>query len=195
MINQIQKEKNSLSFTLLEVIISIFLLITGIIGILILISQIIAFTRDSVSRLTAIYLAQEGIEIVRNIRDSNLLTKCYKNAARSYHYDININTYGWEADYNDEGLFDSYDGDFLFLDSEGFYNYDTGTPTKFKRKINISDRGSIKFTVTVEVFWIERGKQNKVTLKEILYDLCCFAQAKAGECRSPGFTCANPCNY
>ncbi len=61
------------SFTLIEVIIAIFILTMGTVGAFSLIQRTIAFTSISSSRLTAAYLAQEGMEIARNIRDSNYL--------------------------------------------------------------------------------------------------------------------------
>ena len=60
-------------FTLIELVISIFLLCFVIIGVYNAFSIIVILTSDTSDRLTATYLAQEGIEIVRNIRDTNWL--------------------------------------------------------------------------------------------------------------------------
>ena len=64
---------NKKSFTLIEVIVAIFLITVGAGGAFILIQRTIAFTDIISSQLTATYLAQEGIEMVRNARDSNWL--------------------------------------------------------------------------------------------------------------------------
>jgi len=60
-------------FTLLEVIIAIAILIVGLIGLMVLVSATISASSVSASRLLAANLAQEGIELVRGIRDSNWL--------------------------------------------------------------------------------------------------------------------------
>ena len=87
------------AFTLLELIVSIFVISVGILGAYILYSQIISFSEVSKARLTAAYLAQEGIEIVRNIRDTNWV----------------INNKGGNRDWN-EGLEDgNYGADYLSL--------------------------------------------------------------------------------
>jgi len=50
-----------------------FIVIVGVGAVFTLVNQTISSNRAASSRLTAIYLAQEGIEIVRNIRDGNFL--------------------------------------------------------------------------------------------------------------------------
>ena len=60
-------------FTLIEIVVAIFLLTVGTMGAFSLIQQTIAFTSIASAQLAATYLAQEGIETIRNIRDSNFL--------------------------------------------------------------------------------------------------------------------------
>ncbi len=62
-------------FTLLEMILAIFVLVVGILSIMSLIQGTISANALAVDRLTAVYLAQEGIELVRNKRDSNWLAE------------------------------------------------------------------------------------------------------------------------
>ena len=61
------------SFTLIEVTVAVFLVTVGIGGVYALIQRTTAFTPVVSARLTAAYLTQEGIEMVRNKRDSNWL--------------------------------------------------------------------------------------------------------------------------
>lgn len=67
--------KSGKGFTLLEVIIAIFILTVGVGGAYGLIQSTIISASQNKMRLTAYYLAQEGVEIVRNIRDSNWLAQ------------------------------------------------------------------------------------------------------------------------
>ena len=61
------------AFTLLEVILAIFILTVGVAGSFVLIQSTLISASLNKSKLTAYYLAQGGIEIIRNARDNNLL--------------------------------------------------------------------------------------------------------------------------
>jgi len=155
-------------FTIVEVIIAIFVILVGILGAFSATRQIISYISFSNSKLSATYLAQEGIEIVRNIRDTNWL--------EGENWDNGLWSGNWQADYNDSGLSSWTDpGTPLNFDGN-FYSYDiTTNPTKFKRKITINSvdtngDGENDLKVTVLVEWKERGKTNKITVRENLYN-------------------------
>ena len=160
------KHKSGGGFTLLEVILAIFVITVGIAGTLGIIQQGISYTQLSSSRLTANYLAQEGLEIVRNIRDGNWL-EMRTNPAISW--DSGIEAGSWEADYKTQNLTRSYSATLLNIDSSGFYSYSSGSPTKFKRGITITKNGDI-LEVSVQVEWQERGRNNQVIVQENLYN-------------------------
>ena len=172
-------------FTLMEAMVAIFVIITGIVGVMTLITHTITSAQISKDRLTAAYLAQEGIEIVRNIRDTNWLEQ-YTESTNPWNEGLTGCSGDCEADYFCSTVEDpdptnpashyclaSYDsGHFLKINTNDLYNYATGIDTKFKRKITISD-GPISnnsLNVEVEVFWEERGRTHQVTVKEILYN-------------------------
>ena len=60
-------------FTILEVLVAILIITTGGLAAYAMVQQIIFSTLSSSYRLTAAYLAKEGIETVRNNRDTNWL--------------------------------------------------------------------------------------------------------------------------
>ena len=155
------------SFTLIEVLVAIFLITVGIAAALIVINQTTVFTQVTSSRLVASYLAQEGIEIVKNIRDSNFL-KIHKGIIAEEHWIDGLAGCegGCEADYDDSGLVSA---DRYLKINGGFYNYDSGIETAFKRKITITPDGSDILKVLVEVSWTERGRTHQVTAQENLY--------------------------
>ncbi len=62
-------------FTLLEILVAIFVITIGLIAAVSLIQRAAILTSLSSDRLTAAYLTQEGIEIVRNQRDTNWLRR------------------------------------------------------------------------------------------------------------------------
>ncbi len=165
--------KNSAGFTILEVILAITVLTLAAGGSFILISQTIGSVSVIQSRLTASYLIQEGLEIARNIRDSNWL--------KNQTWDQGLPAGDWEADYTttsfDEDCEEHYnchiydDNSFLKIpETDEFYNYSSGTDTIFKRKITISDSQIDKFKVSVKVFWREKGQIRSLAAQEYLYN-------------------------
>jgi hypothetical protein len=149
-------------FTLIEAITAIFLTTVGIVGISGLISQSITYSTISRQKLIASYLAQEGIEIVRNIRDTNLL--------EGESWDNGLAPGNWQADYNDQSL-SPYNDAFLNIENaSGLYGYDSGRPTSFKRKIILNKPSADVLEVRVQILWSEKGRSHQFTAQENLYN-------------------------
>ena len=139
-------------FTLVELLIAIFIITIGIMGIYLAIPRILSSASLNATQFLASYLAQEGFEIVRNIRDTNWLQgKNWKEGLGNGDYIVQ---------YNDSSLRDFGDI-FLKIDdreeSKGFYNCESGMESRFKRKITISSEGSDKLNITVEITWPGKG--------------------------------------
>lgn len=175
--NQLSTNKG---LTLLEVIATIFVITVGVIGGMSAVQRTITLISISSSRLTAAYLAQEGIEIVRNVRDGNWLE--WRTASTTpWDEGLDECSAGCEVDYTVLGMedpsFTPYQDRKLRIEPiNGFYNYTIGDETKFKRKIIITkeeyppDSGKYdKMLVKVEVTWSERGIPQSLSAKEDLY--------------------------
>ena len=67
------RKSNLTGFTLIEVLVAIFVLVVGVFGVFFVVQNITFSSQLNSSKLTAAYLVQEGIELVRNKRDSNWL--------------------------------------------------------------------------------------------------------------------------
>lgn len=161
-----QFKKNG--FTILEVMIATFIVTIGVLAAYTVTQQIISYTHHSAFRLTAIYLDKEGIEIVRNIRDTNWL--------EGEGWSNGLGAGEWEADYTAQGLVDDYDGDFLYIEGgNNFYKYiaspgSNDIKTNFKRKITITPVGDT-LEVSVEVWWEYKGDTyGPVRTQENLYN-------------------------
>lgn len=169
------KYERQKAFTLIEVVIALFLVIMGIASAFTLIQQVISFASISSSKLTAAYLCQEGIEIVRNIRDTNWL----EGGTNPWDEGLTGCSTGCIVDYNhsygpnqlDPNL-PAYANQYLNIDDSGFYSYSAGTPTPFKRRITIGrlDSNANTLAVSVQVQWEERGRTHIVTARENLYN-------------------------
>jgi hypothetical protein len=157
----------SKAFTLIEVIVATFIITVGIGGVFALIQKTISDTSLLADRLTATYLAQEGIEIVKNIRDTNFL-KIYEGSLTEEQWtqDLTGCEGGCEADYTDFALLTN---DRYLKIEGGFYKYSaSGIETSFKRKITITP-DTDKLEVLVEVLWEERGNIHQVAAQENVY--------------------------
>lgn len=133
-------------FTLLEIMVAIIVTTVGVLGMYSLLIKIIALADSNTSRFMAAQLAKEGVELIRNIRDVNMLS--------GNSWDVGLTTcsgVGCEMDYNDNGL-SVYAGRYLKIDSNGFYNYELGAVSRFRRKITIFPNGDI-LEIVSEVFW------------------------------------------
>jgi hypothetical protein len=116
-------------------------------------------------KLIASYLAQEGIEIVRNIRDSTWLEK---RGNTGIAWDNYLGVGEWEADYDSQTL-TAYVGTPLNIESEGFYGYGPAdAQTVFKRKITIEKPNADEIKVIVNVTWEERGRTHNFTTLEYI---------------------------
>ncbi len=157
-------------FTLLEVIIAIFILAIGILGSFSAIQRATSLISHSSSELKAAYLAQEGIEIVRNIRDSNWLEARWNDVPWDQGLD---NCHGGcEGDYNMLHSLPTWSGEgrYLNIDNNGFYSYSFGESTNFKRRIFIISLEPDTLNVRVEVYWSERGVSQTFSVETNLYN-------------------------
>lgn len=163
--------KRGAGFTLLEVILAITILTLAAGGSFVLIQQTVGSVSQVQSRLIASYLLQEGIEIIKNIRDSNWL--------KGNDFDNGLDAGDWEIDCSQSSLnsclppcdYNNNNLHFLKIDG-GFYNYSEGADTRFKRKITISKEPEEpdRLKVSVEVLWKERGKNYSIKSQEFLYN-------------------------
>ncbi len=167
-------KSNQKGFTLLELIVTIFVIIVGLIGTYNMAQYPLSRVSVSTNRLKAAYLAQEGVEIVRNIRDTNWIEE------DNWKTGLDIcdpSSKYCEAEYDDSDLtphLNSEDpGELKINNTNNFYNYLSGSLSGFTRKIEIEDttddQGENILKVVVTVNW--RGKEGGLfKLQENLYD-------------------------
>ena len=159
--------KKDRAFTLIETILAVLILsIASSIGFL-TIQYVLNLHSITFNKLIANYLAQEGIEIVRNIRDNNWLSDEIWNKGL---LECNNSPNFCEIDYNDTELQSTTSLRYLRYDNNSnFYNYETGALTNFQRRIIITT-STASTSVEVSVIWHNRGKTSSTTAQEILYN-------------------------
>ncbi|MFC1789424.1 hypothetical protein ACFLYY_00430 [Patescibacteria group bacterium] len=161
----------SKGFTIIEVLFAAMIITMGVIGAVNYVPQIIAGTTVNSSKFVASYLTQEGFEIVRNIRDGNLLEDavwnegldgCQEGCTGDYTVlgveDPHLNTSG-------ERPLDAK----LKIDSVLGYNYNIGNESKFEREIIIISEGVDTLNISITVSWEEKGIPYQFSAQTKLY--------------------------
>jgi len=195
------------SFTLLETIVAIYVLLAGIVGAMNLTQQNIGAITLFRHQLIAANLAQEGAELIRAKRDSNYL-ECYRDAAcydrfpddglQGLSHNPNMGFMNGITDgtarcntlnecYIEDPRGDPITGAITFLEcpagdcpyllldeSTGFYQYDDGDPTIFKRRIWVTeltqprDSGLRDWEIHSRVEWQEKLNLKHVEVIDVL---------------------------
>lgn len=182
-----KKEKG---LTMIELVISLFVLTVAVFGIYNAFSVMVVTTAQMSDKFIAAYLAQEGIEVIRNIRDNNWLNPSDPENPdwTEGFFSCGQTQCDWQADYDDTATLTTWSGDDetggakLNINEDGFYSYNTGDQTKFRRKITIApienDVGEIyALKVTATVFWDEKPtifnfekSYGSITAEDYLYN-------------------------
>ncbi len=158
-------QKKEKGFTLIELMITIFVIAIGLIGVMTLIQNTLRSASFVRLNLIASYLAQEGVELTRNIRDINWIDQ--------KDWDEGLSSGSYIIDYNDNSL-SSYNDIFLNIDNNGFYSYENGDESKFKRRIIINEMidvdGNKYLEVESDVFWNYHDEEYSVKVVSHMYN-------------------------
>ncbi|MEX0916588.1 MAG: prepilin-type N-terminal cleavage/methylation domain-containing protein, partial [Candidatus Spechtbacterales bacterium] len=115
-------------FTMLELLVAMAVLSVGILGVMNLMIAAVGAVGDTKDRVIAANLAQEGVEIALNIRNTNWIAG---NA-----YDDGLGTGTWCADASDQAL--SACASYIMLWDGAFYTHESGEDTDFSRRVVIA---------------------------------------------------------
>ncbi len=170
---KIEFKKNKKAFSLIEIVIVLFVISMGLIGILSLIVQNIQSQDYNKNNLIATQLSQEGVELVRRLRDNNF------KQGNDFNFGLanaSGEVFNYCLDYNDIELTLSSEACLLRLDDNNFYAHETTGPSSgFYRliKIELADEElaeKVVLKVISEVFWQSRGGTSSYATETWLYD-------------------------
>ena len=164
---------------MIESLVGITIATVALLGVLALLSQAIGINKDVASEFIATYLAAEGIEITKNIIDTNCARdRAWNTGIRRGSYEFEYDTIATPGGQLPGFLRISVDPNArsinpLFYDSvSGLYSYDPGgTPTPFKRTIQIREDPSglgadVELGIVSVVEWTVRGGGTEEVLME-----------------------------
>jgi prepilin-type N-terminal cleavage/methylation domain-containing protein len=166
-------------FTLVETLVAIFVLTLSITGPLFIAQQSFTSAATARDRTTASFLAQEGAEYIRSVRDHNYLSGqgwlTGLSACIGSNKACTIDPIGT---YPLIGLCTNGSCPPLQKTSDGVFGYQSGTEeTKFVRTITITEDGILdgdglpaEVLVEVKVTWSNKGAVRTTTVQERLYN-------------------------
>ena len=150
---------------LIEAIVAISIGVVGLLGFLQLLTQAVSINKDVGQKFVAVYLAAEGIEIVKSLVDENY--------AQGNAWGESLDGGSYEVSYDSTELGDSLVGvrstTVLNYDSaSGLYSYAAGSLTPFIRTVQLTNLGTgsdneLKVVSVVE--WTARGEPKEVILE------------------------------
>jgi len=158
-------------FTLVEALIAMSILIIGIISSFILVTRALYNTSIIQDRLTASFLAQEGLELVREIRDSNYINRI-NNGTGNWNDGLQRGTYRISFENRLEKITNSSEATLYFHDDTGLFDYNStgGVLTSFNRQIEIKQISDHELRITVTVSWQTKGIGYELQAEDHLFD-------------------------
>lgn len=152
-------------FSLLEIIVAIFVISMGMIGVSSLLIQNIQTQYINKNTLIASQLAQEGLELVRNIRDNNWLAgDDWNNGIGEGNYIVDYTGYI-------NSVVGIDDAKLKFREFEGFYWHNIGTPDSiFSRMITITQPELGFINVLCLVQWKIKNNTYTYEVNTVLYN-------------------------
>ncbi|MBU4056467.1 prepilin-type N-terminal cleavage/methylation domain-containing protein [Patescibacteria group bacterium] len=188
--NKVQTKLDASGFTLVEVMIAVAVLSIGLLGAANLITYNISNSAKAINKTIATNLAQEGIELARNIRDTNWfsgsswdnnLVQGLGNIRRIKFFCgglINQNINPAPANIDACGAacrvytyIKISDGSKCYSDDFGNRaGYNAPQATDFYRLIILDKLDANSILATANIKWLERGDARYLTTQEILYN-------------------------
>ncbi len=152
-------------FTIVEALVALAVLSIALVAAVSAATSSIVIADSIRNALVAANLTQEGIEVVRALRDENWF------ASRSFDFGLTGCATGCRVEYNATSLLALGSNPPLKFDSgTGLYAYAAGVETAFRRKITIEQISSIELKVTSEVTWAERSRDRLTKAESHLFN-------------------------
>ncbi len=184
--------KNNKGFTLIETLIAISIFTMSILALLVVLSQSISNTNYAKQKVIASYLAQEGVEYIRNLRDTYVLFDATSPQAGWGAFNSKVapsaNTLcaGVTGCYFDDRNINYADHmqpmtaitltacgancpELLYDSATGKYGYASGANSGFIRKINVTQVAN-QTKISSTVYWNQGSGSYNISFSENLFN-------------------------
>lgn len=143
-----------------------FIIMVGLTSVLSLANMSLKGTSTSKMRLIATGLAQEGVEIIRYMRET-------QSDWDTWYSEVEVISGDYRIQYDNSDLSDLvvFSDTFLKLDSAtGLYQYDSGDDTIFKRKVSLTSVSAVQVNVVVEIIWQLKDNDYSLAVESRLWN-------------------------
>ena len=177
-------------FTLIETLVAISIFTVSILGLLMVLSQGIADTNYAKQKIIAAYLTQEGIEYIRNMRDTFVLYDPVDSQTGWTNFKNKLTSASCQA--GDGCYFDDRNLNYanpsqpmagiaitacnsscpylLYDNTTGKYGYATGTNSSVIRKIQINQISADEIKISSAVYWTQGSGNYNIIFSESLFN-------------------------
>lgn len=162
----------SRGFTLIETLVAISILLVSLAGPLAIASQSLSVAQYAREQIVAFYLAQEGVEYVRTVRDENLLP----GGGGDWLAGLRNCTNGCEVDFKNFNHSPcGNECDPLTETALGYYDHSgSGTVSPYTRKVTIQpvtlNSPNDAAIVTVELSWSNGVQNRQFEIRTMLFE-------------------------
>ena len=182
--------KKNKAFTLVETLVAISIFSVSILGLLSILASGIANTSYAKQKMTASYLAQEGVEYIRNMRDTFVLYDATDAQTGWNSFKSKLSSAGCQA--NNGCYFDNQNlnysnpsqpmagiiltacgascPDLSYDSTTGKYGYAIGVDSGFTRRIQMTSMSSDEIKVSSTVSWTQPSGSFNITFSEDLFN-------------------------
>lgn len=152
--------------SLLELMVAMSVMTIGFLAIFAVLSQSLGLNKVAANQYAAANLAGEGIEVVKNITDSNVVQgndRAWNEGLRNGDFGVQYDSTSLEERWKDEKL--------KFDIATGLYGYEAGEKTNFIRTIKIESISENEVKVNSIVKWQDRaGTDFEINLEDRLFN-------------------------
>lgn len=158
------------AFTLIETLVAISVLIMALVGPLTIAEQSLRSAYYSRDQITAFYLAQEGIEYMRAVRDQNYLVGLSWLTGISNC--TNVNCYVDFPNFNHSACPNDVCPALLVSTTDGLFNHQSGATSKFTRSVTLKTvpNATNQMIVSVTISWVSGNIQRSFQLEERIFN-------------------------
>lgn len=159
---RLEKLNKPNGFTLIEALISLVILTISLGPALVLSSNISSTASIIQNNLIAANLSQEGVEVIRALRDANWYN--------GLSFDNGLTDGIYRIEWSSNALVALETNPPLKINN-GLYNYSNGTDTPFRRTVTLTRISSEELRIISDVTWTERGNRiRNVKAESHLFD-------------------------
>lgn len=174
--NKNNKKLNK-GFTIVETLIAISIFSVSLVSLIGLLSQGLSNSGYAKNKIIAEYLAQEGVEYVRNMRDYYMLfpnNGNFTDFVSALNSCTSSNTCGIDPNVAPPTIFlcSAHNQCKIYInDTSGYYNTDSvGSSTGFVRTIQMTPINTNEVKISSTVSWVQKSGNFKVSFSENLFN-------------------------